>query len=72
MEKRNSQPEHGQPKEQTRCLFYTCDSGAARCQSQHPVSLLVSLAAVNQICVIHGTMNDCKILNIHLRLALKM
>ena len=51
-----------------------CDSGVARCQSQHhAVSLLanefdvqsvlhgqVSLAAVNQIYVIHGAMNGCK------------
>ena len=29
MEKRNSQLEHGQPMEQTRGLFYTCDSGVA-------------------------------------------
>ena len=35
MEKRNSQLEHGQPMEQTRGLFFTCDSGVARCQSQH-------------------------------------
>ena len=35
MEKRNSQLEHGQPIEQTRGLFCTCDSGVARCQSQH-------------------------------------
>ena len=35
MEKRNSQLEHGQPMEQTRALFCMCDSGVARCQSQH-------------------------------------
>ena len=35
MEKQNSQLEHGQPMEQTRGLFCTCDSGVARCQSQH-------------------------------------
>ena len=29
MEKRNSQLEHGQPMEQTRGLFCTCDSGVA-------------------------------------------
>ena len=34
-EKRNSQREHGQPKEQTRSLICMCDSGVARCQSQH-------------------------------------
>ena len=35
MEKQNSQLEHGQPMEQTRGLFCTCDSVVARCQSQH-------------------------------------
>ena len=35
MEKRNSQLEHGQPMEQTRGLLCTCESGVARCQSQH-------------------------------------
>ena len=35
MEKRNSQLEHGQSMEQTRGLFCMCDSGVARCQSQH-------------------------------------
>ena len=33
MEKRNSQCEHGQPMEQTRCLFCSYDSDVARCQS---------------------------------------
>ena len=37
-EKRNSQLEHGQPMEQTRGLFCTCDSGVARCQSQPSVT----------------------------------
>ena len=32
----------------------------------------VSLAAANQICVIHGAMNGSKNLMIHLRIALKM
>ena len=79
MEKRNSQLEHGQPMEQARCLFCTCDS--ERCGSLSittPVSLLanefdvrsvlhgqVSLAAVNQICVIHEAMNGCKNPKIH-------
>ena len=64
METRNRQLEHGQPMEQTRVLFCTCDSGAVRCQSQHGhqyhfrrissmfESVLhgqVSLAAVNEI-----------------------
>ena len=68
MEKRNSQLEHGQTMEQTRGLFCTCDSGVARCQSQHQYHLWrmilmqgrVSLAAVNQMCVIHETMYGCK------------
>ena len=66
--------------EQTRGLFCTCDSGVAQCQSQlanefDVGSVLhgqVSLAAVSQICVIHETMNGCKHLKIHKRLALKM
>ena len=73
MEKRNSQLKNGQPMEQTRGLFCTCDSGVARCQSQHHyhfwrMSVLhgqVRLAAVNQICVIHEAMNGCKILKIY-------
>ena len=73
MEKWNSQLEHRQLMEQTRGLFCTCDSGVTK-----PVSLLVnefdvrsvlhgqvSLAAVNQICVIHEAMNGCKYLKIH-------
>ena len=77
MEKRNSQLEHGQPMEQTRGLFCTCDSGVALSITT-PVSLLaiefdvrsilqgqVSLAAVNQIYVIHEAMNGCKNLKIH-------
>ena len=69
--------------EQTRCLFCKCDLGVARCQSQ--VSLLAkeldvqrvlhgqeNLAAVSHICVIHETMNGCKNLEIHLRIASKM
>ena len=72
-EKRKSQCEHGQPMEQIRGLFCMCNSGVARCQSQHSVSLLVtefdvqsilhgpvSLAAVNQIYVIHEAMEGCK------------
>ena len=72
-EKRNSQCEHDQPIEQTRGLFCTGDSGVARCHSQHQCrfwanefnvrSVLhgqLSLAAVNQIYVIHEAMNGCK------------
>ena len=66
MEKRNSQLEHGQPMEQKRGLFCTCDSGVTT-----PVSLLanelnvrsVELGIVNQIRVIHEAMNGCKNLN---------
>ena len=73
MEKRNSQLEHGQPMEQSRGLFCTCDSGVAGCQSQHQnefdvrsvLHRQVSLAAVNQIRVIHEAMNGCKNLKIH-------
>ena len=32
----------------------------------------VSLAAVNQICVVHEAMNGCKFLKIHERIASKM
>ena len=61
MEKRNSQCEHGQPMEQTRSLFCTCNSGVAQWLSitttvQHlanecskQIAWEVSLAAVNQI-----------------------
>ena len=64
MEKQKSHLEQGQPMEQTRDLLCTCDSGSLSITT--PVSLLVnefdvqsvlqgqvSLAAVNQICVIH-------------------
>ena len=62
--------------EQTRGLFCTCD-GSGSLSITTPVSLLanecavrgmlhgqVSLAAVNQICVIREAMNDCKNLKI--------
>ena len=70
MEKRNSQLEHGQPMAQTRGLFCTCDLGCGWLSITIPVSLLanefyvqsvlhgqLSLAPVNQICVIHEAMN---------------
>ena len=41
MEKRNSQCEHGQPMEQTRDLFCTCDSGDSL-SIPTPVSLLAN------------------------------
>ena len=76
MEKRNSQLEHGQPMEQTRGLFCMCDSGVARCQSEHQYHFLQmnsmfegyctgKLAAVSQICVIHEAMNGCKNIKIN-------
>ena len=74
MKKLNSQLEYGQPMEQTRVLFCSCDSLSITT----PVSLLanefdvgsvlhrqVSLAAVNQIYVIHEAMKGCKNLKIH-------
>ena len=70
--------------EQTRGLFCTCDSGVARCQSQHQDHFLanafgvrsilhgqVSLAAVNQIRVVYEVMNRCKNLKIYKRIASK-
>ena len=53
--------------EQSRGLFCMRDSGVARCQSQQQChfdvgSVLhgqVSLAAVNQIRVMHGAINGC-------------
>ena len=77
MEKQNSQLEQGQPMEQTINLCCMCNSGVTRCQSHHQYhfrgifdvqSVLhgqVSLAVVNQICVIHEAMNCCKNLKIH-------
>ena len=35
MEERNSQCKHRQQMEQTRSSVYMCDTGVARCQSQH-------------------------------------
>ena len=71
-EKQNSQCKHGQPMEQTRGLFCTCDS-CGSLSITTPVSLLanefdvrsllhgqVSLAAVNYINAIHEAMNGCK------------
>ena len=37
-----------------------------------PLHGQVSLAAVNQVCVIHEAMNGCKNLKIHLRITSKM
>ena len=53
MEKRNSQLENGQPMEQTRSLFCTCDSGVARCQSQHQYEFDVRS-------VLHGRIGSCQ------------
>ena len=68
-----------QTMEQTNGLFCTCDSvGCGSLSLKQPVSLLanefdvrsvlqgqVSLAAVNQIYVIHEVKNGCKTLKIH-------
>ena len=78
-EKRKSPCKHGQPMEQTRGLFCMCDSGVAHCQSHYQChfnlanefdvrSVLhgqVSLAAVNQIYVIHEAIDGCKNLKVH-------
>ena len=40
MEKQNSHLEHGQPMEHTRGLYCMCDSGVARCQTQHQYHFL--------------------------------
>ena len=82
--KRKSQLEHGQPMEQTRGLLQV-RIGFGSLSTTTPVSLLanefdvrsvlrgqVSLAAVNQICVIYEAMNGCKNLKIHYRISLKM
>ena len=42
MEKWNRQLEHRQQMEQTRGLVCTCDSGVARCQSQHKYQFLAN------------------------------
>ena len=65
--------EHGQPMEQTRGLFCTCDLGVARCQSQHQCHFwrmssmfeAYCTGKFNQIFVIHETMNGCKNLKMH-------
>ena len=71
MEKRNSYLEHGQ-------LVLHVQLGCGSRSITTPVSLLenefdvrsvlhgqVSLAAINQICVVHEAMNGCKNLKIH-------
>ena len=78
MEKQNSQLEHRQPKEQTRGLFCMCDSGVARCQSQHQCNIWQMISMFETICtgkwawqlsvkfvVVHEAMNSCKNLKIH-------
>ena len=77
-EQLNSLLDHEQLVEQTRGLFYMCDSGCGSLSITTPVILLanefdvlsvlhgqVTLAAVNQICVIHEAVNGCKILKIY-------
>ena len=78
MEKRNSQHEHRQLMEQTRSLCFARRNGCGSLSITLPVSLpanefdvrsvlhgQVSLAAVNQMYVIHEAMNGCKNLKIH-------
>ena len=78
MEKWNSQLKHGQPMEQTRGLYCMCDSGVARCQSQHQYhswqmsSVFVAYCMGKlpwqlsfKCCAIHEAMNGCKNLKIH-------
>ena len=78
MEKRNSQLEHRQPMEQNERLVLHVRLRNGSLSITTPVSLLVnefdvrsvllgqvSLAAVNQICVIHEAMNGCINLKIH-------
>ena len=48
MEKQNSQLEHGQPMEQTRCLFFMCDSGCLLSNTTL-VSLLANELAVRSV-----------------------
>ena len=85
MEKRNSQLEHGTAnganKPPALHVWLRCGWQS----TTTPVSLLsieldvqtilqgqVSLAAVNQICVVYEAMNCCKNLKIHYRIASKM
>ena len=78
MEKLNSQLEHEQPTEQTTELVLQVRLKCGSLSTTTPVSLLgnefdvqsvlhrqVSLAAVNQICVIHEAMNGCENLKIY-------
>ena len=78
MGKRNSQREHGQPKEQTTSLFCTCNSGEADCQSQHQyhiwrMNLMFEDNRTGKcawqlsvkFCLVHEAMNGCKNLKIH-------
>ena len=84
-EKRKSQCTHGQPMEQTRSLFCTCDSGVSRCQLQHQCHFWQMNSIFEAHCtgkwawqlsiifyVIHKVMNGCKNLKIHSRIASKM
>ena len=84
MENQNSQLEQGANRAKKRLVLHV----RLRCGSLSittPVLLLanvfdvrsvlhrqVSLAAVNQICLIHESMNSCKNLKVHLMIASKM
>ena len=66
----------GQPMEQTRSLFCTCNPDLARCQSQTGVTFgerircskriagQVGLALSIKFCVVHEVLNSCNNLNI--------
>ena len=63
MEKRNSQLEHGQPMKQTRACFSLTTQVLLAVNHNTSVTSgecrQVSLAAVNQIYVVHEAMNGC-------------
>ena len=62
MEKRNSQCDQWQPSKETRSLFCICDSGVANeFDARSVLHGQVSLAAINQIFVIHEAMKALKI-----------
>ena len=65
MEKRNNQLKHGQPMEQTSgsgslSIIAQVSRLANAFDDQGVLHGQVSLAAVDQICVIHEAMNGCK------------
>ena len=57
MEKRNCQLEYGQPMEQTRGLFCMCDSGVARCQSEHQYHFWRMSSMIQAYCKVAGQLS---------------